>query len=97
MFLGAGLLSEANGINDAGVIVGIWGLVTEEHGYVLNKDMFTTTDFPGAVLTFFAGINNRGDVVGGYLDSAGIEHGFLFSDGNFTTIDFPDAVSVQHR
>jgi uncharacterized membrane protein len=27
---GAGLLSEANGINDAGVIVGIWGLVTEE-------------------------------------------------------------------
>ena len=62
---------------------------------MLNKDMFTTTDFPGAVLTFFAGINNPGDVVGGYLDAAGIEHGLLFSDGNFTTIDFPDAVSVS--
>jgi probable HAF family extracellular repeat protein len=90
---GAGLLSEANGINDAGEIVGIWGLLTEEHGYVLNKGTFTTTDFPGAVLTFFANIDNRGDVVGGYLDSAGIEHGLLFSDGILTTIDFPDAVS----
>ena len=36
---GAGLLSEANGINDAGVIVGIWGLVTEEHGSVRETSL----------------------------------------------------------
>lgn len=46
---------------------------------------------PGGVARQTAprGINPRGDVVGFYIDTAGIQHGFLLTDGTFTTIDFP--------
>jgi hypothetical protein len=37
-------------------------------------------------------MNDRGQVVGAYNDSAGNGHGFLLSGGSFTTIDFPGAV-----
>jgi probable HAF family extracellular repeat protein len=37
-------------------------------------------------------INNRGQVVGEYLDAGGAFHGFLYHKGRFTTIDFPGAV-----
>src|SRR5262245_33621582 len=46
---------------------------------------------PGSVArqTGARGINPRGDVVGFYIDTAGIQHGFLLKDGTFMTIDFP--------
>jgi uncharacterized membrane protein len=46
---------------------------------------------PGAVAkqTGARGINPRGDIVGFYVDTAGVQHGFLLKDGEFTTIDFP--------
>src|SRR5262245_14248648 len=46
---------------------------------------------PGGVArqTGARGINPRGDIVGFYIDGAGIQHGFLLKDGTFTTIDFP--------
>ncbi len=40
---------------------------------------FVSIDYPGATLTQAVGINSRGDVVGGYVDSAGKMHGFLLS------------------
>ena len=50
-------------------------------------------DFPGATSTQPAGINNHGEVVGAYLDAAGVPHGFLRDrDGNYTTVDVRDAV-----
>jgi hypothetical protein len=39
-----------------------------------------TIDVPGAIRTIAFGINERGDMVGGYADSAGF-HGFLLSRG----------------
>ena len=42
---------------------------------------FASIDFPGATLTQAVGINSRGDIVGGYKDSAGTMHGFLLSRG----------------
>jgi probable HAF family extracellular repeat protein len=36
-------------------------------------------------------INARGDIVGFYVDTAGVQHGFLLSDGQYTTIDVPFA------
>jgi probable HAF family extracellular repeat protein len=50
---------------------------------------FTTFDFPGAVFTDGVDINRFGDIVGHYVDAAGIDHGYLLHKGNFTTIDFP--------
>jgi hypothetical protein len=41
------------------------------------------------------GINNRGEVVGVYLDAAGVPHGFLRGrSGRLTTIDVPDAAAT---
>jgi len=50
---------------------------------------FTQIDFPGASNTFVTSINNAGQIVGTYRDSADLAHGFLFSGGVFTQFDFP--------
>ena len=47
--------------------------------------VFTTLEVPGAVLTNAQGINARGDVVGFYVDAAGLNHGFLWSRGEFAS------------
>lgn len=48
---------------------------------------FSVIDVPGAMSTSVNGINNIGEVVGGYSDgTAG--HGFLYDGNNFTTIDY---------
>ncbi len=70
----SGTDSGANGINDAGDIVGFFrsvdngGSVTT-HGYVRSGGMFTALDMPGAVgETQALGINNHGVIVGRYFD-----------------------------
>ena len=40
-------------------------------------------------MTVAAGVNNRGQVVGGYLDAKGRPHGYRWDNGRFTTIDLP--------
>jgi len=52
---------------------------------------FTTFDYPGALFTDAVGINRSGDVVGHYIDAAGIDHGYLLHKGIFTTVDFPSS------
>jgi hypothetical protein len=37
---------------------------------------FTQIDFPGAVLTAAFGINDRGQIVGVFIDGGGVAHGF---------------------
>jgi probable HAF family extracellular repeat protein len=59
--------------------------------------VFTTIDFPGAVLTNAQGINDQGEIVGFYTDTAGRTHGFLQSGGHFRSIDFPNADQTQVR
>src|SRR5438046_10641278 len=49
--------------------------------------------YPGATATTAWGINAGGDVVGDYVDPAGVRHGFLVRNGEFTTIDFPNALT----
>ena len=57
-------------------------------GFLLDRGEFTTIDHPDAVLeTAPYGINNRGQIVGGY-DTAGFAvHGFVLDRGRYTTID----------
>jgi probable HAF family extracellular repeat protein len=93
--------TEATDINDRGQIVGTYSEDTpivnnsaRPRAYVLDRfgrGKFTRIDFPGASLTVASGINNRGQVVGGYLDAEGRPHGFLWDKGRFTTIDVPGA------
>src|SRR4051812_20815829 len=53
--------------------------------------LFETIDVPGASFTTHAsGINDVGEVVGGYFGGVG-HHGFLYDGGGFTAIDVPGA------
>jgi uncharacterized membrane protein len=51
---------------------------------------FRTVEVPTAKRTVASGIDDRGQIVGYYDDSAGT-HGFLLRDDKFATIDFPGA------
>jgi len=55
---------------------------------------FTQIDVPGASSTQAFGINDAGQIVGGFADSTG-GHGFLFTGGSFTQIDVPGASVTQ--
>jgi probable HAF family extracellular repeat protein len=61
------------------------------HGIIDANGVFTEFDFPHATFTSGDGINDLGQVVGPYSDSAGNEHGFIYTNGHFTTIDDPSA------
>jgi uncharacterized membrane protein len=47
------------------------------HGFLVTGGKFTSIDFPGAFLTAASSVNNRGDIVGVYVDTNGQAHGFL--------------------
>jgi uncharacterized membrane protein len=51
---------------------------------------------PGATETFANSLNNTGQIVGNYYDTAGQEQGFLFDIATqaYTTLDFPNAKST---
>jgi probable HAF family extracellular repeat protein len=45
---------------------------------------FTEFDVPGAFSTFPSGINDAGQIVGGYTLPGSLGHGFLYMNGTFT-------------
>jgi probable HAF family extracellular repeat protein len=82
----------ANGINDAGQIVGyVVDANGVHHAFLLSGGSYTTFDVPGSTQTYATGINNAGQIVGFYSSPDGINHGFLLSGGNYTTLDVPGA------
>lgn len=54
----------------------------------------TQIDVPGSLATDSYGINNQGDVVGAFFDSASQAHGFLLQGGRFQTIDVPGSLAT---
>ncbi len=55
--------------------------------------VFHTLDDPNGVnFTLPFGINNRGQIVGGYFDASDNLHGFILNHGHYTTIDDPNGV-----
>src|SRR5262249_26502582 len=84
-----------------GVIVGLYFTGKKFHGYVLEKGVYRTVDFPGAQNTRANDINTAGDLAGSYVDDGSYnntggsngtkEHGFIYRGGVFTTIEFPGA------
>jgi uncharacterized membrane protein len=73
------ILTVAQGINNAGTIVGIYLDDEGFHGFVRSrKGDFTTVDAPGASGdTEINSINAKGEIVGFYVDAGGVQHGFL--------------------
>lgn len=56
---------------------------------------YTTLDVPGASSSEASGINNAGQIVGGFVTGSrfGPSHGFLLSGGGYTQLDIPGTVS----
>jgi hypothetical protein len=74
---GAMSFTTATDINDNGQIVGFHDSSEGRSGFVLSDGEFTSLDFPGVSQTGALGINNRGEIVGGYNVSELEIHGFL--------------------
>jgi len=77
------------GINSAGAASG-WCTNTKtavNEGFVYSGGKFTAIKFPGSDGTNAIGINDKGDVVGMYLDSSGAYHGFEKKGSKYTSID----------
>src|SRR5580698_3377152 len=52
-------------------------------------EAYSAVNFPGSSNQIADGINDLGQIVGFYFDSAGNQHGYEFSGGTFTTLDVP--------
>jgi probable HAF family extracellular repeat protein len=64
-------------------------------GQAAARLLFTTIDIPGATGgTTGYGINDSGQIVGGYSDSTG-NHGFVYTAGSITTIAVPGPFSTS--
>ncbi len=69
-------------------------LSAQEPSASLFSFAFTTLDFPDATSTIANAINDLGDIVGQYNDSAGVTHAFLMRQGKFASLDFPGATAT---
>jgi uncharacterized membrane protein len=88
-----------NGINARGEIVGTYlSAKGSYNGFLFNLGEYTTIDDPnanakfGTTGTFAVGINDPGQIVGGFYAGANdVEYGFVFSGGKYITISDPNA------
>jgi hypothetical protein len=59
-------------------------------GYIYRKGRHTPLDTVDSLTTAHVAIDNRGQVVGQYVDAAGVLYGYLWEQGRgFRTIDTP--------
>jgi hypothetical protein len=82
--------SSANGINDSGQIVGVYGA----GGFLYSGGNYTTINVPNSparASTSPLGINNAGQVVGYYNDGSQYS-GFLLSGGNYNLFQAPGSM-----
>jgi hypothetical protein len=86
------LLTEAIGMNDAGVVVGDYrdgrGMFHGFH-YDSTTKQYSTIDWPGAKSTSLTGINNRGQMVGFFFDAQTRFHGFVVEGAQLTEVQAP--------
>ena len=86
-------LTFADGINDAGQIVGNYTTAAPGFGsFLYNAGTFSTISFPGAGpnSTLAHGINDAGQIVGSFFQGGDV-HGFVDKAGTFSTIIVPGA------
>ena len=89
----------ANGIGASGVVVGSYvDSAGRQHGFVLQRGLFTTIDFPDAAHTDARGISPDGDIVGTYRlpgEPAVNFHGYLLTaTGEFYRLDYPGHINT---
>lgn len=85
-------------VNSGGAVAG-WFFSGGRHGFLLSNGTLTQIDFnsdPNRNTTAL-GINDAGDIVGGYSGTDGRTHGYLLSGGTYTTLDPSGAVFTVAR
>ena len=86
-----------NLINNLGALVGgcyVANGLGGDDGFVLQHGQYISLNFPGSIATVGGGINDEGQIVGGYLDSANAGHGFLLSNETYSAINYPGAITT---
>lgn len=84
--------TEANAINNAGMIVGNYFVNNSApHAFLYQNGIYTNIDLPNENFTYVSAINNLGVAAGNYQDRNSFVHGFFYRNGKFTTIDVPGA------
>jgi probable HAF family extracellular repeat protein len=71
------------------LLVSGWLGVTGHTGATPLTYAYTPINVPDSSSTVGHSLNNAGQIVGAYTDSAGEGHGFLYSSGTYTTLDVP--------
>ena len=78
-------------MNNQGDVVGVWGNNPNPilidgipfHGFLRDRQgNFMSIDYPGSIDTHVFGINERGDMVGSYVDQSFNVHGFIARPGD---------------
>jgi hypothetical protein len=85
------------GINSAGAAAG-WCTNTTTglfEAFVYSGGKFTAINFPKSNGTQANGINDKGDVVGLYLDSGNVQHGFVKKGTKYKSIDVSGGTSTE--
>ena len=88
----------ATGINNLGNTVGFATTGTgATSSWLLVGSQLTAFQYPGGSDTQAFGINDSNQIVGSYLDGAGVQHGFLLTDpmgpvSHWKTIDDPNGI-----
>ena len=71
-------LTVAQGINNAGVSVGLYDdAAGNDHGFIFSRNVFTPIDVPNSTMTRIFSINAQGEIVGSYDDANGVTHGYV--------------------
>lgn len=88
-------VTDLNGINDSGEIVGLATLAGgRRQGFRYNDGVFTDINYAGALRTEATAINSQGEVAGFFQDAGGQFHGFVLNQHDtFTVYDYPDATT----
>ncbi len=83
----------AYGVNDSGQIVlsvAVRPSLFGSHSFLYDHGIFSPIDAPGPTLgTQVTGINNSGQIIGYFADSARVEHAYVETGGTFTLIEPP--------
>jgi hypothetical protein len=85
------------GVNKTGAAAG-WCTSTKTglyQGFVYSGGKFTAVNFPKSKGTQAIGINDKGDVVGLYLDSSSVQHGYVKRGTKYTSIDVTGDTSTE--
>jgi hypothetical protein len=83
----------ATGINASNEITGFLMRGKTTASFLVSRGRYVEFDVPGSTNTQALGLNNRDEVVGSYVDAAGMTHGFTATDptthATFSRIDDP--------